>query len=254
MQYIVLDLEFNQGYSSIKGDKSTTNKDCPFEIIQLGAVKLDENLRTISTLNKLVKPNIYTSLHPFVANLTGLTVEELNSGEPFFKVYEEFVDFLNEGRSILCTWGMCDIKELFRNAKYYNLDTSLLPNEYIDVQNYASKYLKRKKGFSIGLGAAVALLNITFEKDFHNALHDAYYTAEVFKKIYNEKIEPKVCTLHKNNRINKNIKEKVTVDTASLLKQFEKMFNRNMTEEEKSIIKLAYIMGKTNQFQIKSKK
>jgi hypothetical protein len=29
------------------------------------------------------------------------------------------------------------------------------------------------------------------------------------------------------------------------------MFNREMTEEEKSIIKLAYIMGKTNQFQIK---
>ena len=33
--------------------------------------------------------------------------------------------------------------------------------------------------------------------------------------------------------------------------QFEKMFNREMSAEEKSIIKLAYIMGKTHQFQVK---
>jgi hypothetical protein len=36
-----------------------------------------------------------------------------------------------------------------------------------------------------------------------------------------------------------------------MIKQIEKMFNRAMTDDEKQIIKLAYIMGKTNQFQSK---
>jgi hypothetical protein len=34
----------------------------------------------------------------------------------------------------------------------------------------------------------------------------------------------------------------------SLIQQFEKMYDREMTKEEKSIIILAYKMGKTNQF------
>ena len=34
----------------------------------------------------------------------------------------------------------------------------------------------------------------------------------------------------------------------SLIKQFEKMYKRKMSEEEKSIISLAYNMGKTRQF------
>ena len=41
---------------------------------------------------------------------------------------------------------------------------------------------------------------------------------------------------------------KEKIDTFSLINQFEKMYNREMSEEEKSIIKLAYMMGKTKQF------
>lgn len=251
MNYIVFDLEFNQGYSPVKGDKSAINKDCPFEIIQIGAVKLDKNLNTISTLDRLIKPSIYTTLHPLIAELTGLTIEKLNKAKPFEIIYEEFMEFLNGDRSILCTWGMADIRELFRNILYYKLDISKVPNEYIDLQSYASKYLKRKKGFSIGLGAAVALLNIPFKEDFHNALADATYTAEVFKKIYSKNIKPKICTFYKNKKDNKLNKRKQTVDYDSLINQFEKIFNREISEEEKSMIKLAYIMGKTNQFQNK---
>ncbi|QGU94668.1 exonuclease [Clostridium bovifaecis] len=252
MNYIVFDLEFNQGYSPVKGDKSVINKNCPFEIIQLGAVKLNENLDTISTLERLIKPKVYPILHPFVADLTGLTIKDLNAAEPFQKVYEEFIEFLKGDKSILCTWGMADIKELFRNILYYKLDTFHIPNEYIDLQSYASKHLNRRKGFSIGLGAAVALLEIPFKEEFHDALADACYTTEVFRKIHNKKVEPKICLLHKNRRENTHRKEKCTIDNHGLIKQFEKMFNREMTEDEKSIIKLAYIMGRTNQFQIKN--
>ncbi len=50
MNYIIFDLEFNQGYNNQIEIK------CPFEIIQIGAIKLNEDFTTIDTFNALVKP------------------------------------------------------------------------------------------------------------------------------------------------------------------------------------------------------
>lgn len=249
MNYIVMDLEFNQGYDFTKENKNTTNSKCPFEIIQIGALKLDKNLQTISTLDRFVKPELYTALNPFVEEITGLAIEDLNNAKPFKEIYKEFVEFVKkentEEDTVFCIWGMSDMKELFRNTEYHKLDISLIPNKYINLQKYASKYLNCAKGTNVGLGKTVELLKIPVNNQFHNAFNDAYYTTEIFKKINTEEIKPLIYNPHKPRKIN-NRKQKV--DTTKLINQFEKMFNRAMTEEEKSIIKLAYIMGKTNQF------
>jgi len=79
---------------------------------------------------------------------------------------------------------------------------------------------------------------------------DAYYTAEIFRKIYNDSMEPKIYNLNENKISNRENPKTNSVDTKSLIKQFEKMYNRDITEEEKSMIKLAYMMGKTRQFQV----
>lgn len=250
MNYIIFDLEFNQGYNSIKGNRNLTTPKCPFEIIQIGAIKLDENFEMISTLNRLIKPEIYTDIHPFVKEITGITIEQLNTAKTFNKIYEEFIEFIKGERSVLGVWGVADMKELFRNIEYHQLSSLLIPKEYINIQFYASKYLNCPKGTNIGLRNAVELLDIPIEGQFHDAFHDAYYTAEIFKKIYNETIKFNIYNPHKGKKLKPLNNEKKKIDTDKLIKQFEKMFNREMSEEEKEIIKLAYIMGKTNQFQI----
>jgi hypothetical protein len=80
---------------------------------------------------------------------------------------------------------------------------------------------------------------------FHDALNDAYYTAEIFKRIYSKDIKPDTYIPDAPKKV-RQTKEKV--DILALIKQFEKMYNREMSPEEKSIIKLAYLMGKTRQF------
>lgn len=93
---------------------------------------------------------------------------------------------------------------------------------------------------------AVEILNIPITYPFHDALGDAYYTAEIFKKIYNSSIQPK---LYDPSYIPIRPKQqKRVIDTNKLLQQFEKMYALEITEEEKEIIKLAYKMGRTNQF------
>jgi inhibitor of KinA sporulation pathway (predicted exonuclease) len=251
MNYIIFDLEFNQSYNFESETNNIINPKCPFEIIQIGAIKLNENFEKIGFLDILVKPEIYTRLNPFVQKLTGLTMDELDSGKSFKDMYNALSEFIQSDSSVLGVWGMADIKELFRNIEYYELDTSLMPLEYINIQSYACKHLNCQKGINIGLNNAATLLDIPLEGQFHNALNDASYTAEVFKKIYSSEIKPKIYTPHKNTSLNRYNAQKYKTDFLSLMNQFEKMFKREITKEEKSIIKLAFIMGKTNQFQIK---
>lgn len=244
MNYIIYDLEFNQKNNDFLDNTSNQRNNIPFEIIQIGAVKLNENFEIISTFNTLIKPTIYKTVHPIVKNLTNITDEQLLHCNDFPAVYKDFLDFLGNDEIIICVWGMVDIKELIRNVNFHKL--SALPiYKCIDIQTYASKYLKTEKKSKIGLKNAIELLNIQISGNFHDAFNDAYYTSEIFKIIYDNEMKPIV---YKPDTYRKIVKPKEKIDTVSLIKQFEKLYNRQMSEEEKSIIKLAYIMGKTRQF------
>ena len=242
MKYIIFDLEFNQ--SSNKEDRIAQ---LPFEIIQIGALKLDEDLKTISTFNELVKPTVYKNILPYIQDLTKITEEMLSSAKEFTNIYYEFMNFIGKEDITFIIWGIVDFRELFKEIIYFNLPTENLPKQYIDIQEYASKHFKVPAGKRIGLKNALDFLNINISCEFHNAFNDAYFTAEVFKKLYNHSIEPKFYT-HTPIRI-KSEPRKI-VDYTALILQIEKMYNKKLTSEEISMIKLAYNMGKTNQFLI----
>jgi len=254
MNYIIFDLEFNQDYDILKENKTEITTKYPFEILQLGALKLDGKLQRVSTLNRLVKPEIYKNLSPFIKEMTGIREDQLIHAKPFKEVYQEFIEFIKDDSSVLCVWGITDIKELFRNMEYHGINAASLPMEYINIQSYASKYLNCPKNTNIGLRNAVELMNISRSMPFHDAFNDAFYTAEILKKIHTKKMLPQIYIPKKLNLINIRNMDKKEIDTKNLLKQFEKMFSREMTDEENTIIKLAYIMGRTNQFETSIKK
>jgi inhibitor of KinA sporulation pathway (predicted exonuclease) len=264
MQYIIFDLEFNQDFSTINDTvlnvyPNNTNKNnerlskefiiqnrYPFEIIQIGAIKLDENFQNIATFNRFVKPTIYSKVSTFITELTGITTEQLILEEDFPRVYYDFLDFIGNSDSILCIWGMSDVKELFKNAEYHQLSRKPIPRKYINIQPFVSKHFLLPKNTLIRLQHAVEFLDINQTYHFHNALNDAYYTAEVFKKIYSSSIEPKIY--NPSYIVTKPRTPKKEIDYDRLLQQFKKMYDREMTEDEEEMIKLAYKMGKTNQF------
>lgn len=245
MSFIIFDLEFNQDVSSLQNfDK--IQSPYPFEIIQIGAVKLDLEFNTLGTFNRYVKPTYYTRINPFVTELTGITTEQLLTEEPFPEIYKAYLTFINENDSIFCTWGMSDITELFRNVEAHQLSHSLLPKRVINIQPYVSLHLSLSQKKLLRLQHAVELLNIPINNAFHNALHDALYTAEIFKRTYNSSIQPKTYDpSHKTIRPKRRTR---VIDTDKLLQQFEKMYARKITEEEQEMIQLAYKMGRTNQF------
>lgn len=262
MNYIVFDLEFNQKYeekkeqnevkdecsdkpeNKAKCDEKEKNSNLTFEIIQIGAIKLNENFEKLSTFNFFIKPTIHTILHPYVETLTKINEDDINSSELFPDIYNKFIDFIGAEESVLCVWGIVDIKELLRNIKFHNISTASLPLKYIDVQSHASKYFNIQKGLKIGLKTAIELLDINVEGEFHDAVNDAYYTSEVFKRIFNKNIKPLSYSVSSRNTSS----SKEVVDINAVFSQFKKMYKRNLTKEEKSMINLAYTMGRTKQF------
>lgn len=249
MNYVIYDLEFNQKYIDFPEDNSNNSSSLPFEIIQIGALKLNESFEIVSSFNALVKPQVHPNIHPYVEKLTRINNAIAGSGKDFITVYNDFLKFIGDEEVVLCVWGTVDIKELLRNIEFYNLSSSSISKYYIDVQKSASLHLKSPNNSKVGLKTAIELLDLKTDNEFHDAFNDAYYTSEIFKTIHgNTTVKP---SIYSSNTSKKAKEPKEKIDTMSLIKQFEKMYSREMSAEEKSIIKLAYNMGRTRQFIIK---
>ncbi|WP_297133510.1 3'-5' exonuclease [Terrisporobacter sp.] len=248
MEYIVFDLEFNQGFDK-KLNKTVSDEKCPFEILQIGAVKLDSNLNIIDTFDTFIKPNIYKEIHPFIKKMTNISNDDVKDAPAFVDAFEMFKSFMNnENNNVLCVWGNGDLKELYRNIRYYNLSIDNISNDYINVQQHASVYFNNPTGKSIGLQNAITLLELNQDKSYHNALNDAYYTSLVFKQIYSDAIEIKHYDFDALNKTKKtSTKRKINYD--NIFKEFKKILNRDLNKEEKKIIHLAYKMGRKSKCQ-----
>ncbi|WP_317853824.1 3'-5' exonuclease [Chakrabartyella piscis] len=245
MYYIVLDLEFNQSYPFKNGSVVPPLPQCPFEIIQIGAVKLNEAFEIIEEFDAFIKPEIYPRLHPYVEKITGIKADQLADKASFKSVYADFTNFIGTKDAILCTWGNDDIKALFRNILHHKLDPDQITQKYINVQTHASTFLKHEKGKAIGLKNATVELEIETDIPFHNALCDAIYTAKVFALVHPEEITPshfRPLTLLVNTT------KAPKTNTPALLQHVSDVMERELTAEERKLIKMAYVLGRAHAF------
>ena len=173
-QYIVLDLEWNQS----PGGKDGSMDRLPFEIIEIGAVKLNESLQIISEFHRLIRPRVYRQMHFKISEVTQMSMEELdNEGELFDKAMEDFIEWCGDDYRF-CTWGSMDLTELQRNMVYHGMDIPFaFPLFYYDLQKIYGLIRGDKRKES--LDTVVEELGIKEDRPFHRALDDAYYTGRV---------------------------------------------------------------------------
>ena len=104
MNYVVVDFEWNQNPYG----RSNDNPKLPFEIIEIGAVMLDEDLNEIDRFSETIRPKVYKRLHYMTRELTGITQEELQRSEPFPYVLMDFMYWCGD-EFTFCTWGNTDM-------------------------------------------------------------------------------------------------------------------------------------------------
>ena len=178
MNYIVLDLEWNQSSTG----KEEVSKVLPFEIIEIGAIKLNSDRKMTDEFSELIKPQVYHEMHHITRKLIHLQMEELEKGKSFVEIMEKFRVWCGQDY-IFCTWGPLDLLELQRNIRYYQLEPlGEGPLAFLDVQKlFSIAYEDRKSRRT--LEHAIDFLEIEKDIPFHRAFSDAYYTAKVLAQL-----------------------------------------------------------------------
>ena len=179
MNYIVFDMEWNQPHP---GDRLIyRNEQClNNEIIQIGAVKLDDKCEIVDTFTINIKPTVFKKLNFNVKKLTGIEQSSLDDAETIQPAIEKFKNWCGTD-FVFIAWGYDDIGVLGSNLKYFSIDTSWLPECYNLQMIFCSQTDNENRQYS--LSYAIEYFKIVQDKPFHNALTDAYYTALVCSRL-----------------------------------------------------------------------
>lgn len=185
MQFIVLDLEWNQALSGkpYKRDDLTLAG----EIIQIGAAKLDDSMQVIDSLRICVAPKYYKKMHWSVKKLTGISTQSLLDGESFPDAFRRLSEFCGEDYAFL-TWGPDDLPMLRSNLRLHKIQY-VEPIPWYDLQKiYAQVVHGERRQYS--LADALAHFAITETHPAHDALNDALNTAMLCPHLQlNESVE-----------------------------------------------------------------
>ncbi len=181
MTYITLDLEWNQAYAQ-KALAVQRQLSCRLrgEVIQIGAVKLDKNLKPCGSYQVIVKPKFYKKLHRHVSELTGITQEQMDLGISLKEAAERFKKWCGKDFAFL-TWGPDDIPMLKENFHAHGIDYSWLDSVY-DLQRIYAKEIEQSSK-QRALEYVMEYFGIPQNLPAHDALNDAYFTALVAERL-----------------------------------------------------------------------
>lgn len=185
MNYIVFDLEWNQGQPG----QDAARERLPFEIFEIGAVKLNEKREKISAFHRLIRPVIYREMNRIISEVTHVSMEEIvRNGRPFGEVIRDFLAWCGED-AMFCTWGNMDLTELQRNMSFHGVEIPFkMPLLFYDVQKlYSLLYSDGKSRESLEM--AVAEQSVRLKAPFHRALGDAEYTAGLLARMDFEPVQ-----------------------------------------------------------------
>lgn len=184
MNFIVLDLEWNQSNTGEEPEVA----EIPFEIIDIGAIKLNRERMMIDEFNSLVKPAVYQHMHKITSKIIHLHMQDLQKGRPFKEVMNEFLEWCGAD-SVFCTWGPLDLFEMQRNLRFFGMEPlSSQPIRFLDVQKLFSIAYEDKKSRR-NLEYAIDFLEIEKDIPFHRAFSDAYYTAKILSILPEQVLE-----------------------------------------------------------------
>ena len=181
MNYIVMDMEWNQPWPGSPSSKKVLPVQIRGEIIQIGAVRVTEDQQLADEFQILIKPKYYRHLNRRVSKLTGIKETQLREeGVPFPEAIEAFRNWCGED-IIFLTWGFDDIGILRENLMLFSLETAFTDRWYnaqmiFNAQTDGSTAQKALK-------TAMEMFEIEATRPAHDALGDAYHTAQICARL-----------------------------------------------------------------------
>ena len=90
---VLFDLEWNIGYQPYTFNYHGVQQTFRGEIIEIGAVKIDEDANVLDTFSIHLRPRIFRKLQHHIAKVTGLSQGDLDAGLPMKEGLQKFLDW-----------------------------------------------------------------------------------------------------------------------------------------------------------------
>ncbi|MDG1261597.1 MAG: exonuclease domain-containing protein [Flavobacteriales bacterium] len=176
MNYIVFDLEATCW---------KLRKPPPQEIIEIGAVKVNDKGERLGEFSAFVKPKLNPELSKFCKQLTSIEQEDIDRARDFDDVIFDFEEWLNwkEEEILLVAWGDYDQIQLGRDADLHELSFPWLKH-FMCLKLAHARMFKLKE--PVGVKTALELAGYQFEGVSHRAIEDARNTARILEHHFGE--------------------------------------------------------------------
>ena len=204
MVHIVIDLEMNPVSKTFKDVRRFTTD----EVIEIGAVKLDDTYNMVDEFQCYVKPQ-YGEITKHITKLTGITQETVADKPLFPEAFKNFMDWIGTWDMTLYSWSNSDINQLKDECRFKmpEYDIGKLERQWRDLQKAFDDRIGLHS--SLALKHAIGAMNRDFEGTAHTALADAANTAAILALLQDDeeffRVMQPVIDLLKPNELSQSI-------------------------------------------------
>lgn len=176
MQHIIFDLE-----ATCWAHRIPMND---MEIIEIGAVKLNEDFSFIGEFSSFVKPIINPVLSDFCKKLTTIKQTDVDAAEDFKIVFPKFLNWIGNETFTLHSWGIYDIKQITIDCVRHNL---FFPESFKNHINLKQRFSAEYKIKPCGMHNALNKLGFNLDGVHHRGIDDAKNIAKIAQVLLSEK-------------------------------------------------------------------
>ena len=206
MNHLVLDLEMCKVPKVYRGK----NYRYATEIIQIGAVLLDEAYEVIGRLNQYVHPQ-YGVIDHYIANLTGIDNKNVKNAPALDQALKYMLSWIGEREYKVYAWSNTDYAQLSHEIACKKIEDDRIgcfmeQQRWIDYQDVFGKRFRFER--KVSLEEALSLCNISVDGKLHDGLDDAFNTTKIIKELetndtfeiydYKSEISTESCSLNFN--------------------------------------------------------
>ena len=184
MKYVFVDFEMNEVDRKYK----KVRRECASEIVQIGAVMLDEDYNEIGEFREYARPEYNDCISGGCARVTEITYENVADARTINEVYASFADWCaglaGPHDYEVLSWSESDLIQLVNEMKLKGFgedhpETEWILDNWTDYQEEYSELIGCRQALS--LQNAVGSVGMSFSGRQHDALWDARNTARIFQ-------------------------------------------------------------------------
>ena len=180
-KYAVVDLEM----CKVPFSKRTKKNMCAREVIQIGAVLLNEALEIVDKFSTYVAPQ-FGWIDDEINRLTGIRNEDIINAPMFAEAFKKFLSWLPVDTKLV-SWSNNDELQIRKELAYKEIEVADIEDmldSWIDCQKIFGQKINSERCFR--LSEALVAADIMYEDGAHDGLVDAYNTALLFVKMERE--------------------------------------------------------------------